>query len=216
MLLTVVAIARADSASSTVSAGSSDAAAAPANSTNISTNSASSANSSGSGAADDGQTLEVPAAIPPSAAAPGDSIWSDGTHTYMWKDESASGDDDEGDAAMPAPDSSLPDPLYASVDDYMNQGMQDEAMGPAFSPFFGSPMPFLPYGPYVFYPGPGAPPPRFAPRSPFAPPPPIPPLPHHFRHRLGALDSFSNDPRAARETPPSFGMGGFGHASRMH
>ena len=134
----------------------------------------------------------------------------------MWKDQSASGDDDEGDAAMPAPDSSLPDPVYASLDDYMNQGMQDEAMGPGIAPFYSSPMPFLPfgpyvpYGPYVFYPSPGAPPP------PFAPPPPIPPLPHHFRHRLGTLDSDSDDVRAARETPPSFGMSGFGHASRMH
>ncbi len=211
-VLTVVTIARADGASSTVSAGSSNAAAAPANSANISTNSASLANSSGSGAADNGQTLEVPAVTPPSASAPsgdgsapGDSIWSDGTHTYIWKDESASGND-EGDTAMPAPDSSLPDPSYASVDDYMNQGMQDEAMGPAFSPFMGAPVPFLmspyPYGPYSFYPSPGA-------------PPPVPPPFHHHRHRLGLIDSAPGDAGTAK-APPSVGMSGFGHASRMH
>ena len=199
-MLTVVTIARADGASSTVAAGSSNAAAAPANSAN-SANSASSANSSASGAADNGQTLEVPAVTPPSALAPEDSIWSDGTHTYIWKDESARGND-EGDTAMPAPDSSLPDPLYASVDDYMNQGMQDEALGPAFSPFFGAPMPFLPYGPYAFYPSPVA-------------PPPVPPPFHYHRHRLGLMDFAPGDARAAK-APPSFGMRGFGHASRMH
>ncbi len=207
-MLAVVTIARADGASSTVSAGSSNAAAAPANSAN----SASSANPSGSGAADNGQTLEVPPVTPPSASAPsgdglapGDSTWSDGTHTYVWKDESASGNG-EGDTAMPAPDSSLPDPLYASVDDYLNQGMQDEALGPAFSPFFAAPMPFLPYGPYygpyAFYPSPGA-------------PPPVPPPPHHHRHRLGLIDSAPGEAGTAK-APPSVGMSGFGHASRMH
>jgi len=209
--LAVVTIARADGASSTVSPGSSDAATAPANSANISTNSAASANSSGSGAADNGQTLEVPAVTPPSASAPsgdasapGDSIWSDGTHTYIWKDESASSNE-EGDTARSVPDSSLPDPLYASVDDYMNQGLQDEALGPAFSPFMGAPMPFLLdpyYGPYSFYPSPGAPPPVLPPH-------------HHHRHRLGLVDSAPGDAGTAK-APPSFGMGGFGHASRMH
>src|SRR5208282_1683834 len=107
---------------------------------------------------------------------------------------------DEGDTAMPAPDSSLPDPLYASADDYMNQGMQDEALGPAFSPFTGVPMPFLmspyPYGPYSFYPLPGA-------------PPPVPP--HHHRQRLGLIDSAPGDAGTAKAPLPPVGMSGFGH-----
>jgi len=156
-----------------------------------------------------GQALEIPAAPPPSASNPsdasdisGDSPWSDGTQTYVWKDES----DDGSDGSMSAPDSSLPEPSYASVDEYMNQGMEAEALGPAFSPFFspfyGGSMPLMmtPFGFAPFYPSPAGPPPIG--------------LPHRHRHRLSF---FHADPAAENpsEGPPHVGMS-FGHAARMH
>jgi len=154
-----------------------------------------------------GQTLEIPAAPPPSASSPSDasevsggSSWSDGTQTYVWKDESGGGTED----STPVPDSSLPEPSYASVDEYMNQGMEAEALGPAFSPFFspfyGGSMPLMmtPFGFVPFYPSPAGPPPVG--------------LPHRHRHRLSFLDT---DPAANNQGPPPVGMS-FGHAARMH
>ncbi len=194
-VLSTGSIARAAGASSKqpVVAGSSSPQAAPAD-------------SSAAGSAGDanvpGQALEIPAAPPPSDSNPSDasndSSWSDGTQTYVWKDES-------DDGSMPAPDSSLPEPLYASVDEYMNQGMEAEALGPGFSPFF-SPfyggMPFMmgPFGFTPFYP------------SPVVPPPLGPP--HRHRHRLSFFDANPAAENPSRE-PPNVGMS-FGHAARMH
>ena len=204
-VLSTVSIARAAGAASKqpAVAGSSSPQAAPADS---------SADGPAGAASVSGQTLEIPAA-PPSDSNPsdasgtsGDSPWSDGTQTYVWKDES-----DEGtDGSMPAPDSSLPEPSYASVDDYMNQGMEAEALGPAFPPFFspfygGMPLMMSPFGFTPFYPSPAGPPPSGPP--PFGPP-------HHHRHRLSffAADRAAENPSAG---PPNVGVS-FGHAARMH
>ncbi len=215
-VLSAVSIARAQDATVPVAAASSSAQAAPANSSD----SAQSANSASSGATDNaatsGQMLEVPAATPPSASpssdngsALGESTWSDGTHTYVWKDEGAGGDDG-GDASVPAPDSSLPEPVYASLDDYMNEGREAEALGPAFSPFFGSPMPLFVTGSYLYSP-------YYSPYGYYRPPvvpAPLPPPPRH-RRQPSFVDAGHMNLGTATG-PPSIGMGGFGHASRMH
>jgi hypothetical protein len=137
----------------TCAAGDSDAGA---------TNPSSAAQPAPAGTPDPGQVLEVPPSynssepVPPAdSGSAGDSssagtassgnTWSDGTHTYTWKDKS----EDTGGETQ---DSNLPNPSYAGVDEYMNQQAQAEAMGPAFSPFFGSSMPLL-ADPFFFYGG---------------------------------------------------------------
>ncbi len=130
-----------------------------------------------SGAGDSGSPSESSAtANAPGANAPGAArTWSDGSQTYTWKDESAEDSDQE-------PESSTEDLSYAGVDEYMNQELQAEAMGPAFSPFFGSPFMYSPYGyNYYYYPVPPPPPPPYHPRPPVPPPKvpggPFPPRP---------------------------------------
>jgi hypothetical protein len=120
-------------------------------------NAASAGSDDSASAGDSGQTLEIPPAAP-NAASPSDSsassggpssYWSDGSNTYRWKDES--------DGAEPAPPPQQPQdgpqPSYAGVDDYMNQELQTEAMGPAFTPFFGAPLLASPYASAYAYPG---------------------------------------------------------------
>jgi hypothetical protein len=137
------------------------------------TNPSNAAQPAPSGTLDPGQVLEIAPTYNSSQAAPpadsgsaGDSssadtassgdASSDGTHTYARKDQNA----DTGGGTQ---DNNLPNPSYGSVDEYMNQQAQAEAMGPAFSPFFGSSMPML-VDPFFFYGGyPLLPPPVISP-----------------------------------------------------
>ncbi len=153
------------------------------------------------------QTLEIPPAESPTPSAQSGDVWSDGTNVYTWQDMTA----DNAAQADPAnPDGALPPPSYAGIDDYMNQEMETEAMGPAFSPFFGAPMPLL-MSPYAY--GYNYPPYAYLPVSPIVPPRTVTPRPPPFvpppteRHPGGP--HHLDDGQWRME--PAFGMGGLAH-----